>query len=306
MSVDYFRFKTAGRQAEKGLKGSERRSLEYVAKTSTASDTEETVIAAGPFQLGSAYNFGGVSLPACQCSQIKVAQERTGDRVWSVVYQFDTASADQDKPEDPNPLNWAPRYNIRKEKVQKVLWKDRTPPPAGPKPTVNSAKGRFAQPIMADHPRLIIVVTRNETFFNIPLAVSFFATTNQDVFWGQPSNHVLCESITATKVWERYGDGEIGYWEVAYELHFDRDGWNLEVLDEGTWCWEPIEEDGVPTRVKAVPKDGAGIPFVGPILLNGNGLRLPDGRVESGDVEYITFQIYDRADFNVLNLPYPQ
>jgi hypothetical protein len=308
MAIQYIRFKAAGRRVEKGLRGHEQRWLDYTARTTTAADNEETLYLAGPFALGGMYIFGGVTLPACVCQKVKIGQDPAGDRQWSLHYEFDTIAPDEEKPEEPNPLNRPPKYSIRKEQKQRIMWKDHTPAPDGPKPVVNSALGRFAQPVMENRSRLVIVVTRNEAFYNIPLAVAFFDTVNDRVFWGNAPNHALCESITASKVWERYGNGEIGYWEVAYELHFDRDGWDLEVLDEGTFerTQELVYDHGEMVRRVKVPRDHDGIPYVGPILLDGHGAALSAARIAAGDVEYLTFKQYDPANFDLLNLPYPQ
>lgn len=317
MSIVYFKIRYAAIAGEAGNLGLRTRTLQAVAKADSAADDVDTVYAAGPFAVGSPYSHSAVFDPLCVCQKVTIRQDEKHERVWRISYEFSTCQRDPGpNPEEPDPLKRLPRYNTRKEKRQVVLWVDKSQDHQDPdtgqwvgKPIINSATGRFSVPTMADRSRLIVTVVRNEVYFDIPLAVEYFDTTNEDRFWGQDPGIVKCDAITGAKVWERYGAGVLGYWEVTYELHFDRDGWHEKRLDEGAFALKTIPDPSSGTGATklglALPIDANGVPFTGPVLLDGQGGQLSPEAIAAGNVVYLDFVTLDPRPFAPLRLPYP-
>ena len=300
MAVQYFKLKHAGRTAN--VQGyEEKRTLTYLAKMDSANDTEESVVAAGPFFINSVYSYAGNTVLYLGCDRISLAQQAGADSIWTITYEFSKRIPGQlPDPQQVDPTLRTPKYSMRKEKREKIIWKDKH---STPKAIVNSAGGRFSKALTEPRSRLVVTCTRNEATYNLATMVSYWDTVNGFSFWGNSAYHCLMESITAQRVWERVPGGTAGFWEITYEIHIDRDDIRTtEILDEGAFY---LADAGGGAKVKALPKDKGGIPHTGTILLDGSGGQLSEADVLAGNVHYLQFWTKDAVDWAPLALSPP-
>lgn len=192
---------------------------------------------------------------------------------------------------ETNPLLRLPEYAWTQEKFQKVIYKDFSTPA---KPTVASNSERFDPPIVADDDRLGLTIQRNQGSYNAS-AYYLYTNTINDAIWiinGNvfPVGEAKCDSITAQSVFEM----QLWYWRVSYKFSFKEGGWNLDVMDAGTF---ELDANNKP----AVRKDQAsGFPLPHVMPLDGAGKFLS----LTPPITYIykTFKIYNSKHFQDLGL----
>lgn len=155
-------------------------------------------------------------------------------------------------------------------------------------PIRNSAGARYDPAPEIDDSRIDLTIVRNEATFNQEFAFSYQNVVNDATFFGMTAGAVRCQGITAQSRFEN----NYYFWVVTYKFQASRWGWDLELPDAGTF---EIDADGNPV----VFVDGSVGHTVGePLLLNGEGERLPDGDTEV----YFKYRVYDRVSFAPLNL----
>ena len=337
MTVDYVRFQYAGDTfISDGQSISS--TLIYVGHSSDGKDDYDAFYAAGPFSINALYvdPISGQKNSVMTCTKVGISPEKKGERVRRITYTFSSKSPPGGpKPSNMDPTLMLPRYVWRRDEKTKALQKDfdfRDATPQG-KPIVNSAGRPFRTALMISKKNAVCVITRNELSYNAPAMIGYWDRVNSATFWGQPKGCVLCAGILATKVWQRFGSGTLGYWEISYELHFTypystalgtappnmvedngpsegTDGWVEAVLDVGNCVKSTAGTSGgtgAPAGQVQVNQltDVNGFAMGSDHPLDGHGNLLSADDIANGMYHYRYFWIHLYADLNALNLPYP-
>lgn len=310
MSVEYCRLKYASRKAEYGPNGDQKRTAVYVVKSTSATESVATVMAAPGVSIGDGWNISSESAPDCLCENIKPELSDESNKVWYVTLSYSTKATDGDEGDQSNPTNRPERVRWGKGTMQRALLKDRTQPNA--KAIVNSAGGRFAKTLMGDISYMTLTFTRNELSYPVGTALGYFEAINTDVFQTAPVGTVLCKGISADWQWEQFRISGVvyhGYWQTTYEFWFNPEertfdgasllGWDEEILDEGSYYQENVSG----TYKKVIPKDKDGLLIAGPIPLDGAGGKLSDAAIRAGQFKFLRFRTHYAKPFSALNIP---
>jgi hypothetical protein len=228
---------------------------------------------------------GGIDLGAF-CT--KITPRQTDEPfVWIVTCEF---SSKVDNPEqaqagdtDKDPLTRPSVVKWSMAKFQRVLDRD-----VNDDPIVNSAGERFDPPIEIDDSRPVLSITRNEPTIDPANIVAYQDAVNTDTFFGCDPGTAKIDSIEAESAFE---NGTF-YWKVSYTIHFRREGWDVQPLDQG---YHHLIA-GVPT-VNRDPQSGN--PYPAPRLLDGSGNLLGTG----ADPVFLDFEAYKEMPFAPLALP---
>lgn len=153
---------------------------------------------------------------------------------------------------------------------------------------VNSAGDPFDPPVVRDDSRPVLTVTRNERLdaFDAAVAYSYRDTINADDFMGAGPHQVKVATISARRA---YHPACGLYWVVTYVFHFNEDGWDKVILDQGLRY-----VSNATLRNASINGQSA----TAPVLLDGAGGILSPG----APAAYLTFQVYKEstfADFNI-------
>jgi hypothetical protein len=328
--IDYFRFKYAGDSfTDDGT--SIGTTLIYVAHSTDNTDDYTAFYNAGPFKINALYRdpISGVVNPVMTCTRVAVSPEQKGERVRRVIYTFSSKSPPGGpKPQNLDPTLQLPKYVWRRDEKMRAIYRAKNKA-GSPTPIVNSAKQWYRNTLMVPKKIAVCTITRNELTYKVPLCVSYWDSVNQATFWGQPKGCVLCAAILATKVWERFGSGTLGYWEMSYELHFIKpfsaadwysdqglaagdgapddgvDGWVEVVPDRGSVCLPAGASLGGSNNPLRIARDANGVPTTEEQPLDGSGHLLTPADLAAGNFHYRYFWTHDYADFDVLNLAQP-
>ena len=205
---------------------------------------------------------------------------------WDVVCEFDTAQEDQKQdtanPSD-DPTTWIPIFIIDGfETKQKILTVDKSTPP---KTCLNSANQQFSEPITESVSLCSFSFTQFEdpsqdidVFLDRNECVNSTAFANRDA-------RTLKLNVTSA---ELGSFGNTAAWRVTYRCTYDRDTWDLEMLDVGP-CYL---DGGSPQKLVAFKDSTNSFRVVG--NLDGNG-----GQQDQADDPYvINFRTRNEIDFN--------
>ncbi len=198
-----------------------------------------------------------------RCNLIEPAQAAVDGCTWHVTVGYGVMTAEE-AADDPTELPYSVSFDG--EEREEICDIDRDG-----NPVVNKARDPFDPPVVRDASRSILVIERNEGFFDETWATYYRDSVNQDVFTivvqdvprAYAAGTVLCKKIGATIAFSP----EIGlYWKVRYEFQINPDGWAREPLNAGMRrirqsllgpTHAPILVDGVPVS-EPVPLDNAG------------------------------------------------
>lgn len=183
---------------------------------------------------------------------------------------------DPDKTQE-NPLDERPRLSWDRAQFERVVEKD-----TGGNAILNSAGDPFDPPVTLDDSRPVLTITRNEASFDTTLAESYKDCVNTDVFFGWPAGQVKVGAITAEEQWSDYLNDT--YVVVKYEFHFNPNGWQKSILDQG------YRAKSGATR-KLILIDGQ--PATSPVPLDGSGAQLS----ATGTPVFLAFTVYPTAAF---------
>lgn len=208
-------------------------------------------------------------------------RDRVQPRLWIVEVRYSTAKDTQERQIAENPLDRPAVYSWDSVTYQKVVAKDKDD-----QAVVNSAGERFSPLPTMDDNRPVLRVERNEATFNESRAIDYQDAVNTDMFRGFDPGQAKVAKITGTTAYEN----SVFYWQVTYEIHFRREGWRLEILDEGTYTTTAL-------GVKLLFFDVRG-QIMQSGLLDGHGNELADG----SDPVFLPFDVYKKRPFNVLGL----
>jgi hypothetical protein len=172
------------------------------------------------------------------CTGISCKRDTKNALYWHVTAEFDTGREDQKQdpsdPTNPDPTTWLPVFVIDSfETKQRILTIDKTPAsasPPGPKTCSNSANQPFGEPL-------------TETVTLCSYTFTQFEDASQDI------NEIMDRNDTVNKIAFAGRDArtlklnvtsaELGYyasfqaWRVGYRVTYDRDTWDVQMLDVG-------------------------------------------------------------------------
>ena len=223
------------------------------------------------------------------------AKATSSPTVWSVEVQYSTETGNNSGTspfEEENPLDRPSIIEWSFAQFQSPVEKDRFG-----NPVQNSAGDRFTG-LSMDDSRPVLRITRNEGGFSPARSIAFKDAINEDNFFGAEPGQAKCQNIGARS---RFENG-FQFFEVRYEFHFRREGWNIEVLDEGFRQIDPSFPDPIPITEVIVDASGTKLtdtPVSVPAKLDGSGKRLAPG----DDVVFLEFELYEPKNFADLNLP---
>lgn len=188
-----------------------------------------------------------------------------------------------------NPLNQPIKISWGLNRFERVVEETIEDKDGNTQAILNSAGDYFDPPVTCDDSRPTLRIIRNEKSFDAKYADAWKDTLNKKTFFGFDPGTVKMTMPT--------GDLEYNpvcgfFYPVTYEFEINPDGWRKKILDQGMRTADANTGDISP----CVDKDGN--PVTTPVLLDGSG-----GQLQSGDDPfYMEFDIYNEADFGVLNL----
>lgn len=302
------------RSGEERLNGSRRYLRVYLVNVTSEQDGLETVLtASGLPVLFNPYETETESVMNAGC--IRRSPVQIGPTVWEVEIEYDSKPpGSQPNQDDPNPLLWLPKIAISFQTFQVPVsgnriqndddynYGDFEPGHAANNAifqdgVVNSAGEPFDPPVTRDDSRLVMQITRNEINYFPVVALFYQDTVNADIFFGALPLQAKIMGITTTGKTKVTHEGfDIFYYPIVYTIHFRRDTWIKQILDQGTYYWPNVW--GVGENTKFQSADGS--PNVD--LLNGLG----DKAVIVGGAkvaEFLNFQVYREVPFGPLGLP---
>lgn len=106
---------------------------------------------------------------------------------------------------------------------------------------VNSAGEPFDPPPEMEDSIPTLTISRNEAFFNPMLATAFKGAVNSDDFLGAKPRQACIKGISAS----RQQKGSFRFWKVNYVIAFNRETWDLQLLDHGTYSFSPKKTEEV-------------------------------------------------------------
>jgi len=280
--------KVAARSGSKDFKGIRTYTRVWLVETDDPGDGAVTVLMAGP-AIGTYY------ATSCETDMQALVRSKTPRQLskylWELTISYSSEGTDPGQQQE-NPLQRPPQvaWGFAQHEVQ--AFKD-----LDGKPFMNSAGEPYpAEVAKRDQSRLVLTVTRNESYFDVDLAEEFQDAINDKPFFGRAKGTAKCANIR--------GDGphyeNVVYWQVTYEIHFDSRGWLNEQLDAGHYYWEDGDV-GHPAK-KRFPQDGLGVTSTEPIPLDGHGNKLSEADIKAAQFKYRTFRHYEWRDFGKLNL----
>ncbi len=240
------------------------------------------------------------------CRDVHAEQDQDDPTVWKVTAKFsskagghDQKNKDHPDQQDKDPAARPAIIEWRQEMFQRAIME---PPdgveelPGQPAALTNSANDYYDPPIEIDDSRPTLTVTRNENDFDDVMATRFTNAINKDSVWGYLPGKWKCQGIQSTR---EYEEGKFFY-KVIYTFHYRDDGWDLKILDQGYNELGDAGLDGVRPR-RAIFDEINGTPISCPVLLDGNGKRLPN---KAGNApQFRTYAVYRKLNFIDLHLP---
>lgn len=170
---------------------------------------------------------------------------------------------------------------------------------------LNSAGQAFTPAMQVPVNFMILVVTRNEQFFDRAATAAMNYATNSENFMDAAPETVLLLPVQ-TEVMER---GTLRYWRRTYRFKFidivnddnTYETWQPKVLDSGLNKLATVA--GIPFQGQPVPIIGpGGVPYSTPRLLDGEGglLSPADPADPAFTPVYLEFKNHQEMDFNDL------
>lgn len=220
------------------------------------------------------YHAGQDALTFARVKTKVAVREPQNPMLWYVTVTYSTAKDQQDRSNPPDVRPTEVSFSLQRQ--TKVVHKDQNN-----NAIASSAGERFNPLPEIDDSRLVMTISKNQASFNTAVAMDCQDSVNSDQFQGFEAGKVKLAGISAKSVFE----GSIFYWRVDFEFHISRDGWDLEILDEGTY----FLSGGQRKRFK----DLEGHFTTG--LLDGSG-----GQSNPNTFQTLVFEVYKRRSFNVL------
>lgn len=232
------------------------------------------------------------------CDSRTATPNSDNPKVWEVECHYSTVEINIDlSGSADNPLLEKPEIEFGFESKSKALYGYPDPQQAyvggGRAPNasgiVNSAGEPFDPPVEIEVSYPVLTITRNEPLFFPSLAVQFQDAVNSDLFWGVNPHCARVKGIRGSKQYS----GNTHYWKVTYTIAFNRESWDLQVLDIGTYYIDASDANKLKKFYTDTPDK---TPKVGNLTAAGD-----DG---GSTIRFKTFSnIYREEVFALLNLP---
>ena len=272
----------------------------FLVETTNSADPASVALQAfGLPEIGDSYVSGSVQDSGARV--VSIRPERESAKSWTVRVEYSTETNDQ---EDQDPLNMTPVMSFEFETFRVPIIGELDQDAAGNANKVfkgamqNAAGEIFNPPPMMDESRPVLKVVKNSAFFDPIFAMSFQDAVNIAPWGGASERQVKVNRISTPGIkTEKINDVEIAYYPVTYELHYKRETWDIQVLNQGWYYLSAAGADPTVPDSKIPFKDGDGNPTKG--LLAEDGTALADGAIPT----YIRKKAYKELDFNLLGLP---
>lgn len=227
------------------------------------------------------------------CRDVKVRQDSQDPYLWRVVATYSNQLNRPDIHQIESPLLRPAEIIWDSTHVMVPLERD-----IGGDAITNSAGERFDPPPEVEDGRLVLTIVRNQILFDARTILRYQWRVNSQPWYGLDAGTVRCTKISAVRRWEN----GILYWAVTYmfeikepkEYETAADTWAFKLLDRGFFVLDTTTSPPTPT----LARDGRGNPYTSPVLLDGDGQRLPNG----DPAVFISWFGYREADFNDLGL----
>jgi hypothetical protein len=230
-----------------------------------------------------------------KCLKVSPQQDSENPQVWTVDIEYGPPTK-TDEQQNPNPLLRPAVISYSFAKYQRACYND-----INGKAIRNAANDWFDPCPEIDDSRPVVSITRNEPIFNASLAIAYQDAVNSDAFLGAQPGQVKVSGISARNQTEN----NYSFWEVTYELEFRREGWQLQLLNQGR---NSLWEDGslLPIPKKGKNADGTigwqeGTQVDEPVPLGEHGLPLANPTPDT--CVYLPFTVYKSLAFAPLGLP---
>lgn len=253
-------------------------------------------------RLGDAYvSASGAFDSAAYCKRVSVRQRNESPYEWAIEAEYSTipttntpGGSSQSPGSGPgaapgesemHPLSRPAEVRWGRREVVRVA--EAALLPAGNLEAVRNSAGQpFDPPPEKEEVRRTLTVVRNQASYDPVGTLLYENAINLKAWLGFEKETVLCKGITA----DRQHEKGVFFQRVTYEFEINRRTWTKKILDAGYY-------ELVAGELKLI-RDKFGNPLSSPALLDGTGLKLPDG----DDPVYLEFDLYDLADFSLLGL----
>lgn len=164
-------------------------------------------------------------------------------------------------------------------------------------PIVNSAGDPYDPPVIREQLACVIKIERKEKSLAPAQILAFANKVNSAPWQGLDQTTCKMDPPLIVPAYSQFLD--VIYYEVSYTIHYNPDGWQPEVPDQG---FRALDQSVSPPQLKDL-LDRHGQKATEPMFLDGTGnaLTLPVG--SSNPVFTTVYDIYEEADFNDLNFP---
>lgn len=237
-------------------------SVQHLVKADVGEGPGAALLATGLPQPGDVWNFGDDYDPWCWCradADVKIHQEREGDPAeWYVVEQkFSNA------PRDPESSSRCSDTAVEDPLLEPVKVSG-----GFAKSKIEATEDRFGESILTSSHELIrgpqnewdkslpnVSMEQNVPDLELGLLAAMIDTVNAYPLWGLPARTIKLSNITWSK--QYYGSCYV-YYTRKFEFEINFDGWDKDILDEGTkvlrghwkdtedkWVLDPVWFDGV-------------------------------------------------------------
>lgn len=256
----------------------------------------EVLYSSGVPQANSLYAFGSEA-------HLSWVTDRRAERVapnslyWRVEVTYESPDTENSEPD--NPLAEPASISVTFENTQEVCWYA-IDGNGDPVDGIRASNGELFSPSPTkDVARPVLRIQRNEIITSpiVATAASYINKVNSTSFWGVDAGLARCTAISVDRqvqeIQQESGTFLFPYLSVSYEFKFHERGWQLELIDHGSFHLDGGSGSGSSGTGKTEFVTDDGHPFLG-LLSNGQETESP---------EFLTFTIYGSANFDALSLP---
>ena len=217
-------------------------------------------------------------------------------RLWLVKCTWRPPEPGQDdqQPPNENPLLDPVKYRMEWIPFQRGIYKDKDD-----EPILNSA-GDLFEGIEIDDPFPVLVAVRNmwplQSVFD--LATDFHGAVNNGVFFTKPVRTWRVESIAASDLQQR---GGVQYYAVTIRCAFNKDKWDLQIVDRGTQAYLDPNDKKSKSPVRVLEGANAG-DLLDMANLNSDGTQKVPDAIPPGEIKQPHFRVYPEKDFADLGI----
>lgn len=155
---------------------------------------------------------------------------------------------------------------------------------------LNSAKEPYVPPAEIDWFIPTLTFKRNEPTFNHRYMLYYVNGVNKTKWQGWWKRTVKVANVSGVNKIVTLDKKKFSYWEVTYTLHFNKETWDIFLLDQGSYYFEGGFSTGTkkPHMVKGTPQL---------TLLTSNGDR------STSIARYNRYRVLTEVEFNKLMIP---